>query len=294
MKYILLVVSILSSCAKANNKPHNGFGSGIDGLKAKYAFMLEKARNEFDEETGWPSKDDCDGTLWAGLAYSAGADFVKIELAEYKDGEIHRRPAPSCWDDGDHGAQTTVSRDMLNGYMWAMWSKRDLDALKRLARYGEEHFWKMGKPFNDGRVMLTGNGIGLLGRMIKKLGGPDKIYRHVQPLFTKVSGFEFHLLLIGLMLNASVDEGLDKIYSDQVTVDVTNSQKDLLEWAASEQPNNATAQAAWATYNDGNFDKAIELLMLDDYPVPEYVSGSPNYKLVYWLFSAKLVLARFP
>jgi hypothetical protein len=294
MKSLLtLLCLLLTGCSEPDNKPQDGQAGRISELRAKYIGMHELARSRFDQETGWPSKNDCDGTLWAGLAYAGGMKSVKIELAEHKPGEIHRRPFKPCWDGQDQGSRTTVSRDMLAGYMFALWAKQDLEGLKRLASYGEANNWIMGKPFDDGRVFLSGNGIGLLGRMIKKLNGPEKVYRHIQPIFTRGEDYELHLMLVGILLNAFVDEKLDMTYDVAQTVDVTDRQKDLLEWAASEFPENATAQAAWATYHDGDFTKAIDLLLKDDYPMPGYVRGDENYKLVYWLFSAKLVLLRF-
>lgn len=282
----LLCFLLLFSCGKVDQKPKPGFASNVDQLREKYERIKSDAARVFDNETGWPSRYDCDGTLWAGLAVAAGLDTVQIALAEYSPGEIHRRPAPSCYVAGDQGSGTTISRDMLTGYMWGLWSRRDLAAFERLANYGESHAWKMGEPLGDGRVILTGNGIGLLGRAIKKLGGPEKIYRGIRPIYTKVDDYQRHLMILGILLDGEVDEGSIQ------QVDITQGNKDLLQWATEQEPENATAQAGWATYNDGNFDKTIDILLKDDFYVPGYVRGHENYRYVYWLFSAKLVLKR--
>lgn len=280
---ILFLISLFS-CGKANQRPKNGPVNEL--LAEKYERIKSEAIREFDQETGWPSRDDCDGTLWAGLALASGIDSVKIELAEYSPGEIHRRPSPSCWDGKNNGSPTTISRDMLLGYMYGVWAKKDLEAAKRLAAYGESHFWKMGQPLGDGRVLLSGNGIGQLGRMIKALGGPDKIYRNISPSFFKSNDYELHLMLVGIALEGEINERL------AVNTNITKDQKELLKWASENNPENATAQALWSIYNDGNFSKSEEILLRNEVPTPSYVRGHKNYNYVYWLFSAKIILNR--
>lgn len=297
MLRLIIAIAALSCATKSvDPKP----GTPNEQLLAMYAVKVDKAKTSFDQTTGWPSATDCDATLWAGLAYAAGIDTVQLQLAEYSEGQIHRRPNPSCWDGEDHGSPTTVSRDMLNGYMWGMWRANNLDAVRRLARYGETHLWKMGEPLDDGRVVLTGNGIGLIGRMIKRLGGPDKIYRHIPPLFTKVSeDYERQQLALGILLDGEVDidvqpELLPLGYEYPGKYNQTGikeSARDLLNWLADESPDDALFQAAAATYS-GNYDKAINLLLDENYRCPSYVRGSDNYCLVHWLFAAKLVLIR--
>lgn len=293
---LLLTIFLLTSCGAKSVEPTTIEKN--QELQSLYDSKVKQAKDSWDQSTGWPSKDDCDGTLWAGLAYAAGIDTVQLSLAEYSEGEIHRRPSPSCWDGEDRGSPTTVSRDMLNGYMWGMWRAGNLDALRRLARYGETHLWKMGIPLDDGRVILTGNGIGLLGRMIKKLDGPDKIYRHIQPIFTQVDNdYEQHQLALGILLDGEVDQ---PVQPELLPVNyeypgryqgISKGSAELLQWLVDQNPDDALFQAGNATYS-GNYDKAIELLLSQDYKCPSYVRGSENYCLVHWLFAAKLVLIR--
>ena len=296
MRWFITIFLLITSCGSKSIEPTTL--SKNAELQARYDEKVLASKSAFDPLTGWPSATDCDGTLWAGLAYAAGIDSVQLQLAEYNEGEIHRRPSPSCWDGEDRGSKTTVSRDMLNGYMWGMWRARNLDALRRLARYGETHFWKMGEPLDDGRVILTGNGIGLLGRMIKKLDGPDKIYRHIQPLFTEVSNdYEQHMLALGILLEGEVDqpvqpELLPPGYEFPGRYqNITKGQRELLGWLVGQHPEDALFQAGNATYS-GDYSKAIELLLDQNYQCPSYVRGNVNYCLVHWLFAAKLVLIR--
>jgi hypothetical protein len=156
----------------------------------------------------------------------------------------------------------------------------------------------MGEPLDDGRVILTGNGIGLLGRMIKKLGGPDKIYRHIQPLFTEVSkDFEQHQLALGILLDGEVDQPVEP---NLLPVNyeypgryqgISKGSAELLQWLVDQNPNDALFQAGNATYS-GDYSKVLELLLDQNYQCPSYVRGNENYCLVHWLFAAKLVLIR--
>lgn len=290
---LLLTIFLLTSCGQKTVEPADA--SKQEDLQKLFD---EKSKVSWDSETGWPSATDCDGTLWAGLAYAAGIDSVQLSRAEYSEGEIHRRPSPSCWDGEDRGSDTTISRDMLNGYMWGMWRTNNINAIRRLARYGETHFWKMGKPLDDGKTILTGNGIGLIGRMLKKARTDDKIYRHIAPVFTKVyKDYERHQLALGILLEGEVDQPVEPDmlprgyeYPGRYQ-NISEGQKELLDWLASEEPNDALFQAASATYS-GDYSKAIELLLDKNYQCPSYVRGGDNYCLVHWLFAAKLVLIR--
>lgn len=272
-----LIFFLTFACAK-ENKPHAPTPN--EGLKNEYTLRVASAKFDFDQETGWPAREDCDGTLWAGLANAAGVSSVKIELAEHFPGEIHRRPFKPCWtpEDGDIGSQTTVSRDMLQGYMYALWRQRNLAAFERLAKYGESHGWKMGEPLADGRVLLSGNGVGTLGRAVHRLGGPAKVYRHT-PYFYASSGPDYakHLTALGIALNGEIDGA------------ITDQAKDVLKSLYEENQKDALFCSLHKLYTDGCTDVCADLL-LGDYQYPSYVRGDPNYLTTHWLFVAKILL----
>lgn len=62
-------------------------------LQAGYDLRLGELRTaSLSHVAGWPSDEDCDGSLWAGVARLAGADWVDISAAVQPDGRPTRRP----------------------------------------------------------------------------------------------------------------------------------------------------------------------------------------------------------
>lgn len=269
-----LALILLGCGAKVSPKPI----SPSERLKNAYEEKLRESYQAFDQKTGWPSATDCDATLWAGLALAAGNTAVKIALAEYQAGEIHRRPRPSCWDGQDNGAKTTISRDMLTGYIWGLWSVNQRDALERLQSYGKAHNFFMGRPSSDGRTVLSGNGRGILARAIANLGGVKTFDASVPTFFTSsVKDYEAHLTVLNIILNGEVSGG------------IRPDEKDVLNSLKEKNPQDALMCIASAIYRDGQIDECTGLL-LASYQYPSYVRGHENYKLVHWLFTAHLAL----
>lgn len=283
MKLAFLILALLFSCGKRDKQKEIEEFSRHDELEKKYHEVLKEAGEHFDRETGWPSREDCDGTLWAGLAKASGVGSVQLDLADYgKSGQIHRRPYNPCWaNDQDLGSASTVSRDMILGYMWGA----DKDAIKRLAEYGESKNWVMGAPYpkEAARVLLTGNLIGLLGRMNCEYNDICKNYKNIPPLYTRDNkDYVTHLTVLYILLNSR----------DVKTVSITSEEKDMLKWLVEVDPQNATFEAAKAMYTDESFDRAAALLLDGSY-LPSYVRGHPNYRYVYWLFSAYIILNHY-
>ncbi|TXH10644.1 MAG: hypothetical protein E6R04_04745 [Spirochaetes bacterium] len=276
MEKLILALSILflAACAKSNHDTvEPAEDARIEALEARYESLKSETAAALDPATGWPAPDDCDGLLWAGKAFAAGLP-VQIDLAEYSPGELHRRPAPSCWDekDGDVGSKSTISNDMILGWLWAKWSVKDLDALKRLAKYGEEHNWIMGSPTSMlSRVYLKPNQQGLLGRMIYALSNHEdsRSYRHFFESYPAVSeDYERHLQALGIVLQGDVDMEALEIELVGISDQMLDRLNDLVE----AEPQNPLFHAALGLYT-GDFDQAFTLLLDDASPVPTYVRG---------------------
>ncbi len=219
---------------------------------------------------GWPSTTDCDATLWAGLALAAGAP-VDLSEAEYPvAGHIQRRPAPTCWDGNDKGAPSTVSRDMLTGYLWGAWASKDTAAIDRLDQYGKSHNWVMG----EGDATRTGMGQNLTGLVCRMVGGSNCIGSLFFPVNTD---WEHHVQVLDILLQAGVSGGVDGLTLDRVRE------------AVAFNPNDATAQATLGVFT-GDYETAASLLNDPDYRAPSYVRGAGGYELVHWLFAASIVL----
>lgn len=260
----------------------------LDELRARYALDLEAAGAFKD---GWPSATDCDGTLFAGLA-AAGGLPTNLDLAEYSPGEIHRRPAPSCWNpkEGDVGSKSTVSNDMILGYLYGRWRAGNLGALERLYEYGKDHSWIMGLPKSEAsRVVLKPNQQGLLARAIFALGGKSHAERFIPATYFNVEkDYEKHLQAISILLNGEIDSG------DYELTAIASSSYDRLKDLASEHPKDYLFQTALAIYS-GNYDIAVDLLLDDKTPVPSYVRGDDPkaFALAHRLFVERLIIRLF-
>jgi len=66
----------------------------------------------------------------------------------------------------------------------------------------------------------------------------------------------------------------------------------MLKWLVEVDPNNATFEAARAMYDSDSFEKAANMLLTSNY-LPSYVRGHDNYRYVYWLFTAKVILSNY-
>jgi hypothetical protein len=283
--YIALYVFTLLACTthKEKSSPSDR-AEQVDALIFETSAALDAAT----DDTGWPSTTDCDGTLWAGLS-CAGGFPVNIDLAEYAPGQIHRRPAPSCWVNGDQGAKATVSNDMLEGYMLCRWEQGDLAAFQRLADYGEAHNWIMGEPLTETRVIMSPNLIGTLGRIIFKLsGGSDnRAYRHVVAVYPPVAEeYERHLQSLGIVFQGEVSEG-----GGESLLDIDGAMLDRLKQLASDEPQNPGYQTALGIYT-GDMDPAVDLFLDPATPTPSYVRGDrPEVfalaERLYWLKKAR-------
>jgi len=271
-------------------------------------------------DQGWIARSECDSTLWNGLACAAGMP-IEISQAEYAPGEIHRRPAPSCWtrELGDQGARSTVSSDMILGYEMCLWRRRDLDAAKRLAGYGEARDrgigWEMGEPYPEQleRVLLRPSAQGRLGTMIERLsdGADKRSYRLIPELYADVGeDFEEHLQTVGILLDGEMDRLTrfktpgDEVFEDgdqalefAALVDIPKSGFQRLKQLASERPRDALIQCVLGIYT-GDEMPAITLLLDPAYECPSYVrSDDPEaaeaYCQIHKLFAADCVLRRF-
>jgi hypothetical protein len=281
--FCIILTLGLSSCgifSKHKEKdPSND--ARISSLVKKYQTMAAEYRDVSKDQNGWPDVNDCDATLWAGETCAAGLG-VQILDAEYPlAGQIQRRPSESCYTNGQsNGSSSSVSNDMLLGYLYCLWRTKDVHALQRLADYGEAHNWQMGEPQTSDRVFLKPNQQGILGRALKVLGGGDKDYAAIPPVYFPVKAdFEKHLEALGILLNGEIDGSIN------------GSMYDLLKDMS--DSSDAPLKAAYGKYS-GDQGPALDLLLDGAYEYPSYVRPVENYKMVHWLFSASVVLGGIP
>lgn len=317
MKSIFLLI-LLCACAHQNEAQTPKSSERVAELRVKF----EEKKLELSPllaPSGWPlDASDCDGTLWLGKLCAAGVP-VDLSLAEYAPGEIHRRPPPSCWtkESGDQGAPSTVSNDMLTGYLACIWTTKDVGALERLADYGEANevtvlglpvAWKMGEPYPQmaSRVVARPNVLGTVGRMQQVLTKNDRHpgYRVYPAVFGPVfSDFERHIQAESIWLEGEVNDALKAQGDDPVPpvpdettlIEINDLELSRLKALVKVEPTNFLYHGVLGIYT-GDMAPAVELLLDDDTPVPTYVRGGPGkaYQLINWLRAAKIVLDRFP
>lgn len=223
---------------------------------------------------GWPSLDDCDGLLWAGLSLAAGGD-ADLSEAEKAPGELHRRPGTECYP-GE--SASTISGDMIIGYLWGMWCTKNLPALQRLADYGLAHNWVMGEG-PASRTVMRYNDYVLLAKMIYILsnGADVRRFYQLEPVYFDVTAdYEEHLQVLSILLYTEVYGKIDTASFNRLTQLCTDN------------PNDALFQAACGLFS-GVQTKAISLLTAPEVSYPTYVRGAETYKDVYWRFAARIV-----
>lgn len=243
-------------------------------LQAKYDQVLDELhRKSKDHVAGWPTDEDCDAALWAGVARAGGATWVDISAAVQLNGRPTRRPYRDCITPTE--SKTTTSNDMITGIVLGLYASKDRDSLQRLWDYGWAHAWIMGFPeWRLSRVFLRPNGVTLLARSLYRLsdGHVDYSNRH-HPLVYGPSNTDYgnHLTLLSRYIQR-------KVGGPQYGT----------EWAeqylAHTAPLDALAQAM-----AGNSSIAASLL-LGNYKSPSYVRGHENYHLAHWLLAARITL----
>lgn len=270
--FLFLVMSFTLSCGQVERV----FLSPIlkDQLEAEYKDKLEELRRLSEGHiAGWPSDEDCDGALWAGVARAAGADWVDVSAALRPNGRPTRRPNRDCMYPEE--SKTTTSNDMITGIILGLLSARDVTSLHRLWQYGDENNWIMGYPRDYvSRVLLRPNGITLLARALFHLSGGKRDYaaRLAPMLYGPVQkDYEGHLLYLSRYMEQQIG-GFQ--YGMEVAETI----------AAFRNTDDALAQAVAGHYN------LAAILLLNDYKTPSYVRGHDSYKLVHWLFAARIIL----
>lgn len=288
MKVLALFLA-LSACSFDSNPSKDAEPTRKQELEARYKERVAELTAIYD----WSASRDCDWTLWAGIASVSVP--VDLDLAEYAPGEIHRRPAPSCWTEasGDQGAKSTVSNDMLIGYMWGRYETGDLAALQRLADYGTSHDWFMGLPKSmASRVLMKPNQIAMLGRAIYALsnGEDDRAFRNTPIYYAYVAeDYERHIQALGIILQGRITEKI----GDLALTDVSDNALARLKELAEAEPGNPGYLVAYGVYT-GDMTRAVDILLADQEEIPSYVRGeNPTaYWLAEWTFWAKIALER--
>jgi len=279
MKLLPILFLLLTSCSYFEKNEEKEHGDELpQELFETFQTMHLDVESGLDPVTGWPSINDCDSTLFAGLACSLNMP-VKIEYAEYSPGEIHRRPYKACWNEkeGDVGSKTTISRDMLTGYIACALARNDKPAMERLFEYGKRNEWIMGKPrFFVSRVLLTPNMIGTLGRFLNKEG-----YKQLPTSYSPVTeDYERHIQVQGILNEYKVSGS------------ISDSMLDRLKANKEAEPLDPLFSAAYGLFS-GDQKETVNLLM-ETGKCPTYARGEKPevYCKLNWLQAASIVMGK--
>lgn len=286
--FSLPVLVALFGCARTHHPAEPQALTILEKLKAKEDGWLTELKTNADKNTGWLSLKDCDGTLWTGEAVAAGHPG-QLVLAEYAPGQVHRRPMASgdCWLPGDtpklnHGSKSTVSKDMLTGYMLGAWTTKDVAALERLEAYGEKNNWVMGAPSTEVQdVVLSPEGQGLLARASEALGGDAKGYDNIPEACLPVGeDSEYHIQTLAIYMDGDVSGAISDLCFE------------ALKANAKQFPEDALLAAALGVYT-GFFDGPASMLLNDGYKCPSYVRPIPAYCTIHKAFAGHVILKRY-
>jgi hypothetical protein len=295
MRIVLLVfLYMLSGCGIFQKHKPTEPEASEDLLRLKEMTRVVKARylKVSDPKTHWPSNQDCDGVLFAGVSRSAGVKEVRIDLADHQDGSIGRRPSTEkpCWHGEDQGSKSVTSQDMAQGRLFAFWRDRDLQGLLRFTRYGEAHRidiwglpnWILGEPYPEEaeRVLLRPGMVGLTGRMLEKLshGGEKRKYSDLPNVFTdKGKDYEEALTVRGIALFGEIDGQIDGVMYD------------VLKTLAKRRPKDWLFQSVLSRYS-GDYRPVYETLLKSPIECPSYTRGIEANCLGHWLFASSLLL----
>lgn len=195
----------------------------------------------------------CDGLLFTSLR-SVSCGDIDVANFEGEPGRWYRNPKHDCFIPGEvgHGADSTISKDMMLGLAYNLWKTKNLAAINRTIDYGVKHSWVMGEAQDDlttaSKCLMSPNLISLYYDIQGKLNG-TKLTDGSGDAFGINTGFRAHLDVISILLSGSVRGA------------ITSGELATLKAQAERQPRNALFQAAYSRYTDGNQGKAEAILL---------------------------------
>lgn len=246
MRYLFIIL-ILLGCGRTK-KPRATINE-VDRLKEKVSRYVEYQKSIADDYGWLPPK--CDGLLFNSLAAVSGFPVDPMKAEENLSGKWQRHPAMDCYTDEKDGSKSEISRDMIRGLEVYLLKQKDLAALERIKKYGEEHDWVMGAGLLS-RTYFTPVMRWQLDALIKHLSPPALFVWFTEDpegnsIFTK-PGFEGHLHVLKIMLNGMMYGAISEV------------ELFILRQYTLDNPSNALYQALYHKYKDGDQSAAISIL----------------------------------
>lgn len=229
-----------------------------EAMKAKLSLYLDlthEVRNE------WGFVPKCDSLLFTSLSYVAGYP-ADIEAAE-DDGRWYRRPEKECYENGkdpdaEPGSHSDISKDMILGMLWSTWYMKDkkkaLSRLQRLIDYSKGENWKVGRG-PAGSTFITPPLRNTIAQMVFELGGKDhKVMRAYPMVWAKgLEGYQAHIQVLHILLRK------------KVMGDVSSKAHSRIIEHHRRNPKNAFFSYAYYCFHNGDYRKAADILLNEDY-----------------------------
>lgn len=244
MRFVLLI--LLSACSRPNKPVESK--TPLADVQAKRDLYLQLQKDQMDEY-GWLSPK-CDGLLFNALAAIAGQD-IDVMKSEKESGLWERHPSFSCYP---QESKSTISKDMMSGLILYLFMSKNFDALQRILDRCNQHKVAGGLGCEIGeavdqetywsRVVMPTSMINQIEEMLGKKPTPEP---------QKLVGFTDHLEALRIYRTAKLHGGLN-IY-----------EVESLRMLVESSPNNALYSALYHKYTDGNFSKAVSVLMDEKY-----------------------------
>ena len=221
------------------------------------------------DEYGWVHTDKCDAALFNGLIKASG---YELDLEKGIDGgKPYRTPYKDCYSnelkarkdksfDHKRRSDSTISQDMLVGYLWGFFATGEIDEIEKIRRYSKANTWVIGEG-DFSRVAVKPNmqkTIYLLadktygGLNSKWFGGEADTDKHVIAL---------HIILRGIV-EGFIDEDALEVIED---FEKSDNRSTLFKFIKN-------------LYTDGNQQDVIDLAIEQYYAYPK---GS---RCVRWLW----------
>jgi len=227
--------AVLASCNKAKKENASTQNYIADLLDQRGFYLMEMAKVQGVE--GFIETNGCDAVMFSGLAMASGLD-VNLFAAEGQPGQWFRTPDHECYDNAGSGSD--ISRDMLIGIMFALWSRTDSVNFQNLYDWGESHDWYMGR----GAIDVTYFTPNLRNTLKALLGKKMDAEFWVDPQ----TDHQRHVVALNIILRG------------EATGSVPKEALGIVQHFATKEPKNALFQYALARFGDGNQQKTLDIL----------------------------------
>lgn len=259
MGNILVFITVLLMSCTSNTVRSSITIDDLTLLKDKsqrYIGLVSK----YQDKDGFIMSDKCDSLLFSGLLAAARPDLsINIKAAK-KDGAWNRRSTHDCGPKFKN-SRSTISRDMMLGYMWYLYKSNSLNLAIELMDELKSNFYMLKGDGTPGELFMLPAYMNTLAEMIKKLGGKEYNLELLMPASfqSKPEGYVAHLTVWHIHLRG------------QILGEIPSKNKEILDFLTNKNPKNPLFVALQSHYSNGNQSEAIKLLM----DTQEW----PNYKL---------------